>query len=176
MEKELTILLPALNEEKTIGICIKKANKFLKDNNINGEVLIADNGSDDNTIQIAKNLGCRVINVKEKGYGSALTTGSKKALGEYVIMADADDSYNILEILPIYKELKKGFALVVGNRYKGNMEKGSMKLLHKYIGTPIISFIGIFFSVCFLFSFFFLTLCRTTWFYSITINKWGKEN
>lgn len=141
-ELELTILIPCLNEEKTIGTCIKKANKFLEENNIKGEVLIANNESTDNSEKISKELGARVELIEEKGYGSALINGSKLAKGKYVIMADADDSYNFLEIFPVYEKLKKGNDLVIGNRYKGKMEKGAMKLSHKYIGTPIISFIA----------------------------------
>ena len=142
MEKELTILIPALNEEKTIGICIEKANKFLKEYNVNGEVLVADNGSTDETIKIAENLGARVVNVKEKGYGNALINGGKEAKGKYTIMGDADDSYNFLEIMPILEKLREDYDFVIGNRYKGKMEKDAMPFSHKYIGTPIISWIG----------------------------------
>ena len=142
MEKELTILIPALNEEKTIENCIKKANKFLLENSIDGEVLVADNGSIDKTIEIAKNLGTRIVSVKEKGYGNALINGSKEANGNYTIMGDADDSYNFLEIMPILEKLRDGYDFVIGNRYKGKMEKGAMPFSHKYIGTPIISWIG----------------------------------
>lgn len=142
MEKELTILIPALNEEKTIGICIEKANKVIAENKINGEVLVADNGSADKTVEIAKNLNARVVYVNEKGYGNALINGSKEAIGKYTIMGDADDSYNFLEIMPILEELRKGYDFVIGNRYKGKMEKGAMPFSHKYIGTPIISWLG----------------------------------
>ena len=139
---ELTILIPCLNEEQTLGICIKKANEFLEANKIEGEVLIADNGSTDRSKEIANSLGARVVDVETRGYGSALINGSKQAKGKFTIMGDADDSYNFLEIAPLIDELKNGYDLVIGNRYKGKMEKGSMKLSHKYIGTPIISFIG----------------------------------
>lgn len=139
---ELTILIPCLNEEKTLGICIKKANEFLKTNKIDGEVLVADNGSTDRSKEIAESLGARVIDVETRGYGAALINGSKQAKGKFTIIGDADDSYNFLEIAPLLEELEKGYDLVIGNRYKGKMEKGSMKLLHKYIGTPLISFIG----------------------------------
>lgn len=141
-EIELTVLIPCLNEEKTIGICIKKAQKFMKENNINGEVLVIDNGCTDQSINIAKELGARVEFVKEKGYGSALINGSKLANGKYTIMGDADDSYNFAEILPIYEKLKEGYELVVGNRYTGKLEKGAMKFTHQYIGTPAISFMA----------------------------------
>lgn len=142
MEKELTILIPALNEEKTIDICIKKAKTFIDENKINGEILIADNCSTDKTVEIAKNFGARVVHVKEKGYGNALINGSKKAKGKYTIIGDADDSYNFLEIMPILEKLREGYDFVIGNRYKGKMEKGAMPFSHKYIGTPIISLIG----------------------------------
>lgn len=141
-ELELTILIPCLNEEKTLGICIEKAKEFLSKNKINGEVLIADNGSEDNSPQIAKQYNTRIIHVAKKGYGSALINGSKEAKGIFTIMGDADDSYNFLEIMPILEKLRAGSELVIGNRYRGKMEKGSMKWSHRYIGTPIISFLG----------------------------------
>lgn len=141
-EIELTILIPCLNEEKTIGTCIKKAKQFLKENNIKGEILVADNGSTDNSSNIAMQLGARVEKIEKRGYGAALIGGTKKAKGKYIIMADADDSYNLLEVLPLYEKLQAGYDLVIGNRYGGKMEKGSMKLLHKYIGTPIISMLA----------------------------------
>lgn len=141
-EIELTILIPCLNEEKTIGICIEKAKKFLQEYKIDGEILIADNGSTDNTVEIAKEYGVRIINVPKRGYGNALRLGSKEARGIYTIMGDADDSYNFLEIMPILKQLREGKELVIGNRYKGKMEKGAMKITHKYIGTPLISFLA----------------------------------
>ena len=139
---ELTILIPSLNEEKTIGMCIEKAKTFLKTHNINGEILISDNGSTDNTREIAQKLGARVVVTYKKGYGEALKHGNKQAKGKFTIMGDADDSYNFLELGKILEELRKGNHLVIGNRYKGKMEKGSMKIMHKYLGTPLISFFG----------------------------------
>lgn len=141
-EIELTILMPCLNEEKTIEICIKKAKNFLEKNNINGEILIVDNGSTDNSSIIAKENGARVIFVKEKGYGNALINGSREAKGKYTIMGDCDDSYNFLELEKIWEMLRNENDLVIGNRFKGKMEKGAMKKLHKYIGTPVISTLG----------------------------------
>ena len=141
-EVELTILMPCLNEEKTIEICIKKAKEFLKKNNINGEVLIADNGSTDQSPIIAEKNGARVVFVKEKGYGSALINGSKEAKGKYTIMGDCDDSYNFLELEGFIEKLREGNDFVIGNRFKGKMEKGAMKMSHQYIGTPVISLIG----------------------------------
>lgn len=142
MEKELTILIPALNEEKTIVTVIEKAQRFIKENNINGEILVANNGSSDKTSEVAKSLGARVVDVQEKGYGNALINGGKFALGKYTIMGDADDSYSFLELNDFMEKLRAGYDLVIGNRYDGKMEKGAMKFTHKYIGTPIISFFG----------------------------------
>ena len=136
---KLTILIPALNEEETIGICIEKAKRFITQNNIEAEILIANNNSTDKTEEIAKKLETRVINVTEKGYGAALIEGTKKAKGKYVIMGDADDSYNFLEIKAFLEELEKGYDFVIGNRLKGKIEKGAMPFLHRYIGTPILS-------------------------------------
>lgn len=136
---EFTILIPCLNEEKTIGICIEKAQKFIRTNNLQGEVLIVDNGSTDNSVEIAKTFNARVVHVPQKGYGNALIQGTKAALGKYTIMGDADDSYNFLELEDFISKLREGNELVVGNRYKGKMEKGAMKFTHKYIGTPLIS-------------------------------------
>ena len=139
---ELTILIPALNEEQTIGTCVKKAIKFIKDNNIEGEVLVADNNSTDKTVDIAEKEGAKVIKVINKGYGNALIEGNKEAKGKYTIMGDADDSYNFLELEELLGKLRQGYDVVIGNRYKGKMEKGAMKFTHKYIGTPIISKLG----------------------------------
>ena len=141
-EIELTILMPCLNEEETIEICIKKAQKFLKSNKVNGEILIADNGSTDNSIKIASNLGARVIKVKEKGYGSALISGCNNANGKYVIMGDSDDSYDFLHLEIFLEKLREGYDLVMGNRFSGGIEKGAMPFSHRYIGNPVLSFIG----------------------------------
>ena len=138
---ELTILIPALNEEETIAICIEKAKGFIKENNIEAEILIANNNSTDKTEEVAKSLGARIINVETKGYGAALIEGTKKAKGKYIIMGDADDSYNFLEISDFLQELKNGHDFVIGNRLKGKIEKGAMPFLHRYIGTPVLSFL-----------------------------------
>lgn len=141
-ELELTILMPCLNEAETIEICIKKALKSIEENNIKGEVLIADNGSTDGSQEIAIKAGARVINVPRKGYGSALIEGTKKAYGKYCIMGDADDSYDFSNIMPFIEKLREGYELVMGNRFMGGIEKGAMPWSHKYIGTPVISFLG----------------------------------
>ena len=138
---ELTILIPALNEEKTIGIVVEKALKWIKEKNILGEVLVVNNGSTDKTKEIALKLGARVVDFAPCGYGLALKKGIEEARGKYVIMGDADDSYNFLELDAFLEKLKSGYDIVIGNRYLGKMEKGAMKWTHKYIGTPLFSFI-----------------------------------
>lgn len=139
---ELTILMPCLNESRTLKTCIDKAMKFLNDNNIDGEILIADNGSTDGSQDIAKNAGARVVDISEKGYGAALIGGCNAAFGKYVIMGDSDDSYDFLNLMPFVEKLREGYGLVMGNRFKGGIENGAMPPLHKYLGNPVLSFIG----------------------------------
>ncbi len=138
---ELTILIPALNEEKTIGICVEKAKKYIESNNIEAEVLVIDNGCSDNTVNIAEKLGARVEKVAKRGYGNAIINGSKLANGKYIIMGDADDSYNFLELDDFLKNLRCGYDIVIGNRLSDKMQKGAMKFTHRYIGTPMLSFL-----------------------------------
>lgn len=139
---ELTILMPCLNEAETLEVCIQKAQTFLKENNVDGEVLIADNGSTDGSQEIATRNGARVVNVESKGYGAALIGGCNAAEGKYVIMGDADDSYDFLNLMPFLEKLREGYDLVMGNRFRGGIEPGAMPPLHKYIGNPVLSFIG----------------------------------
>lgn len=141
-EIEVTVLMPCLNEAETLAVCIRKALKCLSDNNVNGEVLIADNGSTDGSQDIARSEGARVVAVEQKGYGSALIGGTIAAKGKYCIMGDADDSYDFSNLMPYIEKLREGADLVMGNRFKGGIEKGAMPFLHKYLGTPVISFIG----------------------------------
>ena len=143
MEKvELTILMPCLNEAETLEICINKASRFLSEHNIVGEVLIADNGSTDGSQEIAQRNGARVVSVEQKGYGSALIGGIGAALGEYIIMGDADDSYDFSNLMPFVEKLREGYELVMGNRFKGGIAKGAMPPLHRYLGNPVLSTIG----------------------------------
>ncbi len=139
---ELTILMPCLNEAETLATCITKAMTFLTTDGINGEVLIADNGSTDGSIEIARSLGARVVNVEQRGYGNALRAGIQDARGTYVIMGDSDDSYNFLALTPFVDALRSGSDLVMGNRFKGGIEVGAMPKLHRYLGNPVLSFIG----------------------------------
>ena len=142
MSCELTILMPCLNEEKTLEKCIKKAEKFLIDNNINGEILIADNNSHDNSREIALKNGTRLIIVEKKGYGCALRAGIKNANGRFIIVGDADDSYDFLKMESFIEKFSEGYELVMGNRFKGEIEKGAMPFMNRYIGTPILSYRG----------------------------------
>jgi glycosyltransferase involved in cell wall biosynthesis len=139
---ELSILMPCLNEAETIATCIKKAQKALQDLNVKGEVLVADNGSDDGSQEIASSLGARVIHVPEKGYGRALLGGIKAARGKYIIMGDADDSYDFGNLGPFLENLRAGYDLVMGNRFKGGIEPQAMPFLHRYFGNPVLTGIG----------------------------------
>lgn len=139
---ELSIVLPCLNEELTVGVCVAKAVKFLKDQKIKGEVIVADNGSKDGSVEIAKSEGARVLHVEQKGYGSALRGGFDAARGKFIIMADSDDSYDLVNLMPFVNKLREGFDLVMGNRFKGGIKKGAMPWHHQYIGNPILSFLG----------------------------------
>lgn len=144
---ELTILMPCLNEEKTLRTCIEKAQTFLNTNNVDGEILISDNGSTDNSQSIVKEIHTkdkrvRLVEVEDKGYGAALINGCKEAKGQFVIIGDSDDSYDFLNLMPFLEKLREGYDLVMGNRFKGKIEKGAMPPLHKYLGNPVLSFIG----------------------------------
>ncbi|WEK37951.1 MAG: glycosyltransferase family 2 protein [Candidatus Pseudobacter hemicellulosilyticus] len=139
---EFTILMPCLNEAETIASCIHKAMASIEDHQLDAEVLIADNGSTDGSVEIAAGLGARVVHVPERGYGCALRYGIENARGKYVIMADADDSYDFREILPFVVKLRAGYELVIGNRFEGGIEMNAMPFLHKYLGNPVLTFIG----------------------------------
>ena len=138
---ELTILMPCLNEEKTVGLCIDCAKKFITRNNINGEILISDNMSSDNSVKIANEHGARVVTATTKGYGATLINGINEAKGKYVIFADSDMSYDFENLELFYEKLSQDYDLVMGNRFKGKIEKGAMPFSHK-IGVPILSILG----------------------------------
>jgi glycosyltransferase involved in cell wall biosynthesis len=140
-EKELSIVIPCLNEEKTLPIVIRKAQRSLERLNINGEVVVADNGSTDSSVSVAKSFGARIVHCPQKGYGNALRCGFENAEGKFLIMGDADDSYNFEEIDDFIKYLRDGYDIVMGTRLKGKIEKGAMPFLHRYLGTPALTFI-----------------------------------
>jgi glycosyltransferase involved in cell wall biosynthesis len=145
---ELTILMPCLNEAETIGVCVWKAKRYLAKAGIAGEVVVADNGSTDGSQMIAEGLGARVVPVTERGYGAALQGGIAAARGRYIIMGDADDSYDFTSLDGFVERLRGGADLVMGNRFAGGIEKGAMPFLHRYLGNPVLSFIGrLFFSI-----------------------------
>lgn len=139
---ELTILMPCLNEAETLARCISKAQSFLARTGIAGEVVIADNGSTDGSREIAQRLGARVVAVPQRGYGAALNGGIQAARGRYVIMGDADDSYDFSRLDAFVAALRDGADLVMGNRFKGGIAPGAMPWHHRYIGNPVLSAIG----------------------------------
>jgi hypothetical protein len=139
---ELSIVMPCLNEARTLGVCLKKAQTFLTDNNIKGEIIVADNGSDDGSQAIAQAQGVRVVPVAEKGYGAALAGGIAAAQGRYVIMGDSDDSYDFSALMPILAKLREGYEMVVGNRFKGGIKPGAMRFLNRYLGNPVLTALG----------------------------------
>lgn len=144
---ELSILMPCLNEVETLEICIEKAQKSLRELNIAGEVIIADNGSTDGSQDIATRMGARVVPVAAKGYGSALMGGIIAARGVYIIMGDADDSYDFSSLGAFVEKLRGGCDLVMGNRFQGGIKPGAMPPLHKYLGNPVLTWVGrLFFS------------------------------
>src|SRR5215467_6670235 len=139
---ELTILMPCLNEAESIAACVNKASIYLSRSGIDGEILIADNGSTDGSQEIAQRLGARVVSISERGYGAALIGGIEAAKGRFVIMADADDSYDFSQLDGFVAKLREGYDLVMGNRFKGGIEPGAMPALHRFLGNPLLSFIG----------------------------------
>ena len=139
---ELTVVMPCLNEAETVATCVRKAIGFLAESGISGEVLVADNGSTDGSQRLAEEAGARVVPISDKGYGNALMGGIVAARGKYVIMGDADDSYDFTNLMPFVDELRKGADLVMGNRFRGGIEPGAMPPLHKYLGNPVLSFVG----------------------------------
>ena len=139
---ELSVLMPCLNEAETLGTCIRKARRFLDQNGISGEIVIADNGSNDGSQEIAAKAGARVVTVATLGYGSALISGIQAACGKYVIMGDADDSYDFSHLSAFMEKLRQGYDLVMGNRFRGGIQPGAMPRLHRYLGNPILTAIG----------------------------------
>jgi glycosyltransferase involved in cell wall biosynthesis len=139
---ELSIVMPCLNEARTLGICIEKAKAFLDRHRINGEIIVADNGSSDGSQEIAASLGAYVLDVPYRGYGNALRAGIAVASGKYVIMGDSDDSYDFTALEPFLRELRSGYDLVLGNRFAGGIKPNAMPPLHRYFGNPLLTQIG----------------------------------
>lgn len=144
---ELTVLMPCLNEAETLETCITKAKACLARMGVEGEVLIADNGSSDGSQKIAQDNGARVAHIKDRGYGAALLGGIAAARGRFIIMGDADDSYDFTRLDPFLEKLREGYDLVMGNRFLGGIAPGAMPPLHYYFGNPVLTAIGrLFFS------------------------------
>ena len=133
---ELSFVIPCFNEEQTIEICVRKAASFIKERGVAAEIIVADNGSSDRSREIAASAGARVVEVFERGYGAALQGGIREARGVFVIMGDADDSYDFLSVMPLLDKLREGYDLVMGNRFKGGIAPGAMPFLHRYLGNP----------------------------------------
>lgn len=141
-EIEVSVVMPCLNEAETLGSCIAKARAALDALGLSGEIIVADNGSSDGSQEIAAELGARVIPVQTKGYGSAIRGGVAAARGRYVIIGDADDSYDFAKLEPFVRKLRDGYDLVMGNRFKGGIEPNAMPFLHKYLGNPVLTATG----------------------------------
>jgi len=139
---EVSIVMPCLNEAETIATCVAKARRFLEESGVAGEVIVADNGSTDGSRQLAEAAGARVVAVAERGYGSALQGGIAAARSRFVIMGDADDSYDFSNLMPFVEKLRDGFDLVMGDRFAGGIQPGAMPPLHRFLGNPILSAIG----------------------------------
>jgi glycosyltransferase involved in cell wall biosynthesis len=139
---ELSVVLPCLNERETVGTCVQKAVAALEHAGVHGEVIVADNGSTDGSIEIAQSAGARVVHVEHRGYGNALRGGIQAAHGTYVLMADSDDSYDFAHIPRFLKQLREGSDLVMGNRFLGGIRNGAMPPLHRYVGNPVLTAIG----------------------------------
>jgi hypothetical protein len=141
-EIEVSIVMPCLNEAETIAQCIRKAHQSIREHGLSAEIIIADNGSTDGSQEIATSLGARVVAVAARGYGSALRGGVAAARGRYVIMGDADDSYDFSAIFPFVEKLRQGYDLVMGNRFAGGIHRGAMPWKHRWIGNPVLTGIG----------------------------------
>ncbi|MGH8241109.1 MAG: glycosyltransferase family 2 protein, partial [Steroidobacteraceae bacterium] len=135
----VSAVMPCLNEERTLARCIQKAQQCFLELGIKGEVVVADNGSTDRSIEIAQESGARVVHQPIKGYGAALLKGIDAAQGEIIVMADADDSYDWLAMGPFVARIQQGYDLVMGNRFAGGIERGAMPTLHRYLGNPVLS-------------------------------------
>ncbi len=139
IEIEVSVVMPCLNEQTTIGNCIEKAQRTLKTLGIQGEIIVADNGSTDNSVQIAESLGARVVHQPIRGYGAAYLAGIAAARGKYIVIGDSDDTYDFTDLERFITPLRKGFDLVMGSRFKGKIRPGAMSWSHRYIGNPILS-------------------------------------
>jgi glycosyltransferase involved in cell wall biosynthesis len=145
---ELSVVLPCLNESRTLETCIQKAQVIIQRLGIQGEIIVADNGSTDGSQALAEQLGARVIQITERGYGNALRGGIAAARGRFVIMGDSDDSYDFTQLGDFVDKLNEGYDLVMGNRFQGGIRPGAMPFLHRFLGNPVLSWLGRLFFGC----------------------------
>lgn len=138
----LSVVLPCLNEAETLEVCVRKAQACIARMGMQGEVIVADNGSTDGSQVIAERLGARVVDISIRGYGAALQGGIEAARGRFIIMADADDSYDLADLEPFIGKLREGYDLVMGNRFRGGIAPGAMPPLHRYLGNPVLTALG----------------------------------
>ena len=139
MEIEVSVVMPCLNEEETIGTCIEKAQNTLSELGVQGEVVVADNRSTDASVEIAERLGARVVHQPLRGYGAAYLAGIAAAEGQYIIIGDSDDTYDFTDLERFITPLRNGYDFVIGNRLKGKILRGAMPPLHRYIGNPVLT-------------------------------------
>ena len=139
---ELTILMPCLNESASVAICVTQAKRYLLSRGISGQVLVADNDSRDGSAQLALRCGADVVQIPEKGYGNAIRGGIAAARGKYIIMGDCDGSYDFSQLDEMLEKLRAGDHLVMGNRFWGGIQPGAMPFIHRYVGVPLLSFMG----------------------------------
>lgn len=139
---DVSVVMPCLNENATIGPCVSKALQAIKNLNLRGEVIVGDNGSTDGSQEIASARGARVVSISERGYGAALQGAIAAARGRFVLMGDSDDSHDFAQLDAFLSKLREGYDLVVGNRFRGRIQPGAMPMLHRYVGNPVLSGIG----------------------------------
>lgn len=140
--------MPCLNERRTLPACIEKAKAFLQREQVSGEIIVADNGSTDGSVELAESCGARVVRVPVRGYGAALAAGIQAARTEYIVMGDSDESYDFSALMPFVKKLREGYDLVIGNRFQGGIAPGAMPFLHRYFGNPFLTAVGRLFFSC----------------------------
>ena len=145
---ELSVVMPCLNESRTLGSCVKKARDTIERLGIDGEVIVADNGSTDGSQSIAEELGARVVPIAARGYGSALRGGIAAARGKFVVMGDSDESYDFAQLGDFVRKLREGDDLVMGNRFRGGIRPDAMPFLHRFLGNPFLSWLGRLFFGC----------------------------
>src|SRR3989304_1685683 len=137
----VSVVMPCLDEEATVGVCVAKAKEWLRRSAIPGEVIVVDNGSTDRSVELAEAAGARVVHERRRGYGQAYLRGFAEARGDFVVMGDSDDTYDFTDLSRLIEPLKHGADMVIGNRFAGGISRGAMPWAHRYIGSPVINFV-----------------------------------